>query len=111
VSGYVAAHTLNPPKNNSCILVNTDKTPLERAHILETTPLLADIHSATAATGQTAVPTNLDTDLHFTCFVAAPEYNARKSETPTRTMRLIELDGDRVGPVDRGECTDLLKVC
>lgn len=26
-------------------------------------------------------------------------------------MRLIELDGRRAGPIDRGECKDLLKVC
>jgi hypothetical protein len=25
-------------------------------------------------------------------------------------MRLVELDGRRAGPVDRGECTDFLKV-
>lgn len=26
-------------------------------------------------------------------------------------MRLIELDGTRNGPIDRGTCTNLLKVC
>ncbi|KAJ7281832.1 peptidase C12, ubiquitin carboxyl-terminal hydrolase [Mycena rebaudengoi] len=71
------------------------KTPEERAKLLETTPLFADIHAQAASSGQSAVPTNLDTNLHFTAV--------------TLRMRLIELDGRRVGPIDRGECTDLLK--
>jgi hypothetical protein len=92
--------------------VNTTpgKTPTERAKLLETTPLFANIHADAAAAGQTSVPENLDTDLHFTCFVQAPEAGARPTETPKKTMRLIELDGRRAGPVDRGACTDLLRV-
>ncbi|KZP14110.1 cysteine proteinase [Athelia psychrophila] len=77
------------------------KTPEERATLLETTPLFANIHASAAASGQTAVPDNLDTELHFTSFVQRPGLNS---------MRLIELDGDMpAGPVDRGECTDLLE--
>jgi len=86
-----------------------DKSPLERAKILETTPLFAQIHEEAASSGQTVVPDNLDTDLHFTCFIQAPDAIARETETPTKKMRLIELDGRRDGPVDRGECKDLLK--
>ncbi|KAI9064139.1 cysteine proteinase [Trametes sanguinea] len=88
-----------------------DKTPEERAKILETTPLFANIHADAASTGQTSVPTDLDTDLHFTCFVQAPAPPAREQGTPVSPegMRLIELDGRRVGPIDRGPCTDLLK--
>jgi len=78
--------------------MGTDKTPEERAKILESTPLFANIHASAASAGQTAVPDDLDTNLHFTCFVQAPG------------MRLIELDGRRTGPVDRGECDDLLRV-
>lgn len=91
--------------------VNTTpgKTPTERAKLLETTPLFADIHADAAAEGQTSVPENLDTDLHFTCFVQAPEAGA-PTETLMRTMRLVELDGRRAGPVDRGVCTNLLRV-
>ncbi|KAH7908808.1 hypothetical protein BJ138DRAFT_1012032, partial [Hygrophoropsis aurantiaca] len=85
-----------------------DKTPLERAHILETTPLFAQIHKAGASTGQTAVPTDLDTDLHFTCFVQSPDAATREHETETKTRRMIELDGTREGPIDRGESGDLL---
>ena len=79
-----------------------------------------------AAGGQTSPPSDLDTDLHFTCFVAAPseakrevltsgvdpsdsgkqvEFSAAKSG-----MRLIELDGGRSGPIDRGKCDNLLRV-
>ena len=94
---------------------SADKTPLERAKILETTPLFADIHADAASGGQTAVPTNLDTDLHFTCFVQAPDPSSRESSTPVTPttsgeMRLIELDGRRAGPVDRGVSTDFLAV-
>ncbi|KAJ7245133.1 hypothetical protein B0H12DRAFT_1127928 [Mycena haematopus] len=77
------------------------KTPEERAKLLETTPLFADIHAQAASSGQSVVPTDLDTNLHFTCFVAAP------SPGGTGT-HVVELDGRRTGPVDRGACTDLL---
>ncbi|KAI0065636.1 peptidase C12 ubiquitin carboxyl-terminal hydrolase 1 [Artomyces pyxidatus] len=86
-----------------------DKTPLERAKILETTDLFSDVHADAAQAGQSAVPDNLDTDLHFTCFVLAPDAAARQTQTETSERRLIELDGDRAGPLDRGKSTDLLK--
>nr|GAT42966.1 predicted protein [Mycena chlorophos] len=83
------------------------KTPEERAKLLETTPLFETIHSEAASGGQSAVPTNLDTDLHFTCFVAAPA--ARGPGSEGAGLRVVELDGRRKGPIDRGECTDLLQ--
>jgi hypothetical protein len=96
------------------ILINVlsfvEKSPLERAQFLESTDLFTNIHAAAAASGQTAVPDNLDTDLHFTCFVHAPDASAREAEVATDERRLIELDGGRAGPVDRGKSTDLLKV-
>ena len=73
----------------------------------------------------------MDTELHFTCFVEAPEADfrriarnrhdedaeeERKEETDEAArgsepgMRVIELDGRREGPIDHGECKDLLKV-
>ncbi|KAF8885574.1 cysteine proteinase [Gymnopilus junonius] len=109
------------------------KTPLERAHVLETTPLFANIHSETASSSlsQTSAPSNLDTDLHFTCFVQAPDAEVRKAaqegievgvdkqgggselerggEKEVKQRRLIELDGRRAGPVDHGESQDFLK--
>ncbi|PPQ91763.1 hypothetical protein CVT25_000588 [Psilocybe cyanescens] len=50
----------------------TDKTPLERAELLATTPLFADIHAESADSGQSA-----QTGLHFTCFVEAPDADIR----------------------------------
>ncbi|THH05178.1 hypothetical protein EW146_g9971 [Bondarzewia mesenterica] len=50
-----------------------------------------------------------DVDLHFTCFVQAPSASARENETEPMEMRLIELDGRRNGPIDRGVCTDFLR--
>ncbi|PFH45443.1 hypothetical protein AMATHDRAFT_71689 [Amanita thiersii Skay4041] len=122
------------------------KTPLERAEALETTPLFAKIHKELASTGQSAIPEDLNTELHFSAFVAAPEAPARTAaraaqvsvnvpppvggsgarsvaeasgaagetkaggETKRGTkMRLVELDGTRRGPVDRGECGELLQ--
>ncbi|KAF8152560.1 hypothetical protein B0H34DRAFT_663742 [Crassisporium funariophilum] len=96
------------------ILECHDKTPLERAKTLETTPLFANIH-AEAASDQTVNQTAVqeDTELHFTCFVEAPEQEFRKiakqGGTADTGMRLIELDGRRNGPIDHGECKDLLK--
>ncbi|KAH7879112.1 peptidase C12, ubiquitin carboxyl-terminal hydrolase 1 [Lentinula edodes] len=76
------------------------KTPEERAEFLETTPLFAEIHAETASTGQSAVPTDLDTDLHFTCFV-----EAEMEGVP----HVVELDGRRAGIMDRGKIyNDLL---
>ncbi|TCD67603.1 ubiquitinyl hydrolase 1 [Steccherinum ochraceum] len=77
-----------------------DKTPEERVKLLETTTLFSDMHEEAASSGQTAVPTDLATDLHFTCFVQA---NLGEGEP-----HLIELDGRRTGPVDRGASEDLL---
>ncbi|KAI0262135.1 hypothetical protein BGY98DRAFT_940515, partial [Russula aff. rugulosa BPL654] len=87
----------------------SEKSPLERAQFLESTDLFTNIHAVAAAGGQTAVPDNLDTDLHFTCFVQAPDASVREGEVATAERRLIELDGGRAGPVDRGKSTDLLK--
>ncbi|ETW78868.1 cysteine peptidase C12, ubiquitin carboxyl-terminal hydrolase 1 [Heterobasidion irregulare TC 32-1] len=86
-----------------------NKTPLERSKLLEETPLFAAVHEEFASSGQSAVPENLDVDLHFTCFVQASAASARAAETETMEMRLIELDGTRNGPIDRGTCTNLLK--
>ncbi|KAI0629230.1 hypothetical protein C8Q77DRAFT_1142796 [Trametes polyzona] len=90
-----------------------DKTPLERAQILEKTPLFADIHKDAASGGQTAVPQDLNVNLHFTAFIAAPDPGLRDPSEQGkifhrfigRGMRLIELDGRRIGPIDRGPIT------
>ncbi|PPR05554.1 hypothetical protein CVT24_003293 [Panaeolus cyanescens] len=101
------------------LIQTQDKTPDERADILATTPLFAKVHSELSQQGQSAVVA--DSDLHFTCFVAAPERDLRKvadgedigpearNDTQSSGMRLVELDGRRLGPIDHGECRDLLK--
>lgn len=92
------------------LIAYPDKTPEERARLLETTPLFGQIHASAASSGQSSVrPQDLDTDLHFTCFVKAPA--TRPANDPITRWRLIELDGGRIGPIDRGECSDLLKAC
>ncbi|KAF7796841.1 hypothetical protein EIP86_008025 [Pleurotus ostreatoroseus] len=89
-----------------------DMTPEQRAKLLETTSHFADIHAEAAAAGQTAPPSaNEHVDLHFTCFVQAPNPPAREEgiDVEADGHRLIELDGRRIGPIDRGVCRDLLK--
>ena len=61
-------------------------------------------------TGQTAPPKDLNVDLHFTCFVEAPDASTRTSAAGQYSKRLIELDGTRDGPVDHGPVDDFLKV-
>jgi ubiquitin carboxyl-terminal hydrolase L3 len=107
-----------------------DKTPLERAELLSSTPLFAEVHTESASSKLNQTAPNLDTELHFTCFVEAPEADIRwfardrdgkdaeediekeREELAQKSgtgMRLVELDGRRGGPVDHGECRDLLK--
>jgi ubiquitin carboxyl-terminal hydrolase L3 len=79
-------------------------TPHERAKLLEETNLFATAHEAAAAGGQSAMPTNLDTNYHFVAFVQAPDV------LDFEKHRIVELDGRRSGPVDLGESNDLLTV-
>ncbi|KAG6337192.1 hypothetical protein ID866_1906 [Astraeus odoratus] len=89
-----------------------DKTPLERADLLRTTSLFSSIHASAATSGQTDASTaDMNTNLHFTTFVRAPApyARARVHEEEGVEWRVVELDGRRVGPIDRGKCEDLLK--
>lgn len=86
------------------------KTPPERAKLLENTALFKNIHAETAVTGQTAPPKDLKVDLHFTCFVEAPDASVRTSTSSHYSNRLIELDGTLDGPIDHGNVDDFLKV-
>jgi len=85
------------------------KTPFERAKLIENAPLFKNIHAETASTGQTAPPEDLNVDLHFTCFVEAPDASVRTSASGEYSKRLIELDGSRDGPMDHGPVDDFLK--
>lgn len=87
-----------------------EMTPEERAKALETTPLFANIHAEAASSGQTTVTeADMHTDLHFTCFVQTPD-PPRTNVVTSFPPRLVELDGRRVGPIDRGASTNLLEV-
>ncbi|GJJ11380.1 hypothetical protein Clacol_005612 [Clathrus columnatus] len=77
-------------------------SPHERAQLLEKTDLFASIHESTAQMGQSDVPTDLDTNLHFIAYIEAPD-------PVDRSSRLLEFDGRRPGPFDRGSCTDFLQ--
>lgn len=79
------------------------KPPHERSKLLEDTPIFAEIHASVAAAGQCALPPNDEhADQGYSTFISAPGEG-------TTGRRVIELDGGRAGPVDHGECTDLLE--
>lgn len=75
--------------------------PVERAKLLDEADFFEAAHKAGAQTGQSAVPEDLDIDTHFITFIEAANDKGEK--------RVVELDGGREGPFDRGTCTDLLK--
>ncbi|KZP01456.1 peptidase C12 ubiquitin carboxyl-terminal hydrolase 1 [Calocera viscosa TUFC12733] len=79
-----------------------EKSPEERAELLEDTELFAKMHKAAAEAGRSVITPDLDTDLHFICFVQA------KSQSDPTGKRLIELDGRRTAPVDYGSSSDIL---
>lgn len=76
--------------------------PLERADLLINSKELEQTHSTNAQAGQSVVPTaDSRVDLHFTAFVR------------NENGDLIELDGRRKGPLNRGKVEkqeDLLEV-
>ncbi|KAF8579880.1 cysteine proteinase [Ramaria rubella] len=80
-----------------------NKSSPERSKLFESTIIFANIHASVATVGQSVPPPNDDSvDQAYTCFISAP------GEGSTG-RRVVELDGVRAGPVDRGECTDLLE--
>jgi len=97
-----------------------DKSPLDRARLLETTSLFGDIHASVAGEGQSAVPSaGVRVGQAYTCFVVAPKTTQKEEATNANVsgdeapssigQRIVELDGTRTGPVDHGVCTDLLE--
>lgn len=100
------------PRDLAKLICFTDKNPMERSRILETTHLFADIHDEVANQGQTAAPSaDTRTNLHFTCFVEAPSSSSRidGTEVEEGARRVIELDGRRNGPIDRGASKNFLQ--
>ncbi|WVQ72587.1 hypothetical protein IAR50_002145 [Cryptococcus sp. DSM 104548] len=74
---------------------------LERAKLLDETTFFSDAHTSAAQEGQSSVPTDLDNvDEHFIAFVEAVNEDGEK--------RIVELDGGRTGPLDRGVSVSFL---
>jgi len=78
-------------------------TPAARAALLEKTPLFESAHVDAASLGQTAIPADLNTDLHFVTFIQA------SSGEVDGQRRVVELDGRRPGPIDHGKSEDFLE--
>lgn len=66
--------------------------PREFARALETSTELEELYAQAAMSGDTPVPENAEeeVDYHYVCF------------TKDKSGGVIELDGDRKGPIDRG---------
>ncbi|GLB37083.1 putative ubiquitin carboxyl-terminal hydrolase [Lyophyllum shimeji] len=93
--------TLTPDSPLRVFLDDCRNKPVpERSKLLEDSPAFAEIHASVSGAGQSAVPAG-HPDQGYCAFISAP------GEGST-ARRVIELDGTRAGPVDRGECTDLL---
>ncbi|KAK4684671.1 ubiquitin carboxyl-terminal hydrolase L3, partial [Tremellales sp. Uapishka_1] len=75
-------------------------SPIERAKLLDTTDFFSEAHTAAAQSGQSHIPEDLDVDTHFIAFIEAVDDNG--------DSRVVELDGGRSGPFDRGHCDSLL---
>jgi len=74
-------------KESSSLSVN------ERALLLENSDFLEEAYRNIAMQGDSAVPEHVEeeVDYHYICFFSSSESN-----------HVYELDGDRLGPVDRG---------
>jgi len=95
--------TVNPTSPlQEFLLLCKDRTPEERAELLENTDLFARMHKAAAEAGRSVITPDLETDLHFICFVQT------MSHSDPSGKRLLELDGRRASPVDCGPSSDIL---
>ncbi|CAD6564744.1 MAG: ubiquitinyl hydrolase 1 [Tremellales sp. Tagirdzhanova-0007] len=74
---------------------------IDRAALLEKADFFENAHTSAAQSGQSAIPDDLDVIHHFIAFIEA--------ENSKGENRVVELDGGRNGPFDRGACTDLLQ--
>jgi len=85
------------------------KTPEENGKLLQETSTFAKIHEQSARQGQSVVPRDNKTDLHYVAFVTAPEPPApelhagsEEVREDTPGLRILELDGRRPLPIDHG---------
>lgn len=67
-----------------------NRTPEERSQFLSSTDLFTKIHLDSSALGQTQQPTSdedgMNTDLHFSCFIAAPDGDVRRRAAETQIV-------------------------
>ncbi|WWC61873.1 uncharacterized protein I303_104458 [Kwoniella dejecticola CBS 10117] len=74
--------------------------PLDRAKLLDESDFFSEAHLSASQSGQSSIPEDLDVDAHFIAFVEA--YNEKGEK------RIVELDGGREAPFDRGQSNDFL---
>ena len=80
--------------------------PLQRSKLLEESAQFAKIHAEAAQSGQSEPPSAyLEPPFAYTCFVQAPS----SPDFPDDGKRLVELNGARDGPIDRGVCHNFLE--
>ncbi|WRT66368.1 uncharacterized protein IL334_003323 [Kwoniella shivajii] len=76
-------------------------SPLDRAKLLDTSEFFSTAHTSASQSGQSAIPEDLDVDTHFIAFIEAVNDKGEK--------RIVELDGGRNGPFDRGQSVNFLE--
>lgn len=82
----------------------------ERIHLLETNKAFADAHAQAAIAGQSTDADCEHPPHAYTCFIQAHDASTENPKLDDSCKRLIELNGGRNGPIDRGPSTDLLRV-
>ncbi|WWC70192.1 uncharacterized protein I206_104142 [Kwoniella pini CBS 10737] len=76
-------------------------SPIDRAKLLDESNFFSEAHLSASQSGQSSIPDDLDVDTHFIAFIEAINENGEK--------RIVELDGGREGPFDRGQSENFLE--
>ncbi|WWC89359.1 uncharacterized protein L201_004281 [Kwoniella dendrophila CBS 6074] len=76
-------------------------SPLDRAKLLDESNFFSEAHLSASQSGQSSIPDDLDVDTHFITFIEATNEKGEK--------RIVELDGGRNGPFDRGQSENFLE--
>ncbi|WWC94181.1 hypothetical protein V866_001020 [Kwoniella sp. B9012] len=74
---------------------------LDRAKLLDESDFFTQAHTSASQSGQSSIPDDLDVDTHFITFIEAVNEKGEK--------RIVELDGGRNGPFDRGHSENFLE--
>jgi ubiquitin carboxyl-terminal hydrolase L3 len=87
--------------------------------LLDEADFFETAHKSAAQSGQSAVPTDLENvEEHFITFIEAENdkglafssWAFSETKLTSREKRVVEMDGGRTGPFDRGPCSSLLEV-